>query len=166
MKVIKNVLPKKVQEQLKDFIFSKCPLYYLHNVTFKGDKKYCPAFGNSLIKNDAVVSEQASLLNVFKETIKGNVINANLIVQLPLNSKVISKVDQIHIDNNEPHQVFLYYVNDSDGDTVIYKNKKEWKRFTPKQGSMITFDGSLYHSAEQPKKGTRCVINLNVTSPK
>ena len=76
------------------------------------------------------------------------------------------KVNMPHVDLYYPHTVILYYVNDSDGDTVIYKNKKEWKRFTPKQGSMITFDGSLYHTAEQPKNGTRCVINLNVTSPK
>jgi len=163
MKVIKNVLPKKVQEQLKHFIFSKCPLYYLNNVTFEGDKKYCPAFGHSLIRDDAVVSEQANLLNLFKETIKGNVVNAKILLQVPLNPKVISKIDQTHIDNEEPHQVFIYYVNDSDGDTIIYKNKKEYKRFTPKQGSMITFDGSLYHTAEQPTKGTRCIINLNVT---
>mgnify|MGYP003111022001 CR=1 FL=1 len=43
------------------------------------------------------------------------------------------------------------------------KIKKEWKRVTPKQGTILTFDGSLWHTAEQPTKGTRCIINFNVT---
>ena len=50
----------------------------------------------------------------------------------------------------------LYYVLDSDGDTIIYNEKKDSdnytikKRVTPKQGKVVLFDGQLYHTAEQP----------------
>jgi|TARA_R100000479_G_scaffold175283_1_gene125927 hypothetical protein len=163
MKIIENALNKEVQEKLKDFIFTKFPLYYLENVTFEHTKKYAPGFGHVFIKDDVVVSEQANLLNLFKDVIKGNVKRCRLFLQLPLNQKLIPKIDPLHIDDPAPHQVYIYYVVDSDGDTVIYKNKKEWKRVTPKQGTILTFDGSLWHTAEQPTKGTRCIINFNVT---
>lgn len=162
MKIIENALNKATQEQLKDFVLSKFPWYYVSNVTFTGSKHYAPAFGHVFIDNGKVVSEQANMLDLFKHVIKGNIIHARSFLQLPLNKKLIGKTDPLHIDRNEPHTVFIYYLLDSDGDTIIYKNKKEWKRVTPKQGTILTFDGSLWHTAEQPTKGTRCIINFNV----
>ena len=43
-------------------------------------------------------------------------------LQLPLNLKDRS-LDAPHIDADRDHLVILYYVNDSDGDTVIYNEK-------------------------------------------
>jgi len=42
------------------------------------------------------------------------------------------------------------------------KDKKIVKRVTPKQGTLIMFDGETYHSAEQPKKNVRCVVNFDI----
>ena len=97
-------------------------------------------------------------------------------LQLPLDNDFIGEgVDTPHIDLYEPHWVFLYYVIDSDGDTIIYdyksKNKddipyfedvKEIKRITPKQGRVVVFDGAHWHTADQPRKNKRCIINFNV----
>ena len=33
---------------------------------------------------------------------------------------------------------------------------------TPKQGRVVLFDGGLFHTAEQPTKNTRCVVNYNL----
>ena len=57
-----------------------------------------------------------------------------------------------HIDvRTIPHFAMLYYVNDADGDTVVYlknpleyKNTKEY-RFTPKKGKIVYFPGHLPH---------------------
>ena len=86
-------------------------------------------------------------------------------------------VDTPHLDRFEPHLVFLYYVCDSDGDTIIYDYKtekegdvpffedvKELKRITPKQGRVVIFDGMYWHTAEQPTKDVRCVINFNIST--
>jgi len=68
-----------------------------------------------------------------------------------------------HIDNNSPHLVFIYYVKDSDGDTIFYKDDKvtEIKRVTPKKGRIAFFDGSIYHTGSRPSKTHRILINLN-----
>ena len=68
----------------------------------------------------------------------------------------------IHIDRPENHMVMLYYVNDSDGDTIFYDdNENEIKRVTPKKGRIAFFDGSIKHSGSSPSNSTRIVINYN-----
>lgn len=69
-----------------------------------------------------------------------------------------------HVDLLESHLVFLYYVNDSDGDTVIFKEGKEYARITPKQGRILAFDGSFLHAGSHPYNSeSRIVINFNLT---
>jgi hypothetical protein len=75
-----------------------------------------------------------------------------------------------HIDQVEEHRVLLYYVNDSDGDTVFFNEKFEkglknltvFKKISPKKGRVIVFDGNRYHCASNPiNSDVRCVINYN-----
>ena len=39
---------------------------------------------------------------------------------------------------------------------------KEKQRVKPKQGRVVIFDGAFWHTATQPSKGIRCVINTDV----
>ena len=90
-------------------------------------------------------------------------------LQLPLNIKDRS-VDRPHRDMYETNNFFvvLYYVCDSDGDTIIYNETGSSDKYTlkqkitPKQGRVAIFDGCLYHTAEQPLNNVRCVINYNL----
>ena len=96
--------------------------------------------------------------------------------QLPLNNVDKDILDPVHIDDeNIPHMVVLYYVKDSDGDTIIYNNHYEKdkekplennleikKTVTPKKGRVVIFDGWFWHTAQQPSNDIRCVINYNV----
>ena len=67
----------------------------------------------------------------------------------------------------EDHYVCLYYVNDSEGDTIIFdNNKKEIQRITPKKGRIVFFDGSLEHCSTRPSTRTRAVLNFNFTATK
>jgi len=85
----------------------------------------------------------------------------------------------IHTNRDIPHLVMLYYVNDSDGDTILYdKTLKDipfeidypddycklniTHRISPKKGRILFFDGSVYHSPSTPTKSMRCIISLDL----
>ena len=86
-----------------------------------------------------------------------------------------------HVDlmTTEPFKTFVYYVDDSDGDTTIFnkkymstdeptvlsKNQPDLQPIftsTPKRGEGVYFDGLLYHSGNSPVKyKSRCIINFD-----
>jgi hypothetical protein len=92
-----------------------------------------------------------------------------------------------HTDLHNPCKVALLYLNDSDGDTVIYNERYQpvlstlggnveiepeivpvltiRETVTPKANRMVIFDGNLYHSGSTPTKVPRRVaININYTT--
>ena len=85
-------------------------------------------------------------------------------------------VDTPHVDMVAPHFVMLYYVCDSDGDTIIYNEKTKFdgchpdykmnytikKKVSPKQGRVVLFDGRHFHTAEQPNHNLRCIVNYDL----
>ena len=95
-----------------------------------------------------------------------SVIKGRSFLQLPINFKG-EREDTPHVDIVDDHFVMLYYVCDSDGDTIIYNEQEKsdsytvQKRITPKQGRVVLFDGSYYHTAEQPLNNIRCVVNYD-----
>lgn len=76
-----------------------------------------------------------------------------------------------HVDQDTDHKVFLYYVNDADGDTVFFNQFWNGKdphpltedvRVSPKMGRGVVFDGLQYHCSTSPTKSNyRCVINID-----
>lgn len=90
----------------------------------------------------------------------------------------------MHIDTGTNHIVIIYYINDSDGDTLLFTNKKGnsaesikdnfnsvntddfelLQRVSPKKGRVLIFNGNLYHYGEYPTKGNRFVINYNTAA--
>jgi hypothetical protein len=72
-------------------------------------------------------------------------------------------VNMPHIDSFIDHKVALYYVNDSDGDTVFFKEDGTIiQSVSPKRGRFVVFDGTQYHAGRHPKNSDmRIVINFN-----
>ena len=75
-----------------------------------------------------------------------------------------------HVDFIFPNTSTVYYVNDTDGDTILYgvdekalKSKLEIKeRISPKANRLIMYDGGLLHTGSSPTKHkTRILINSN-----
>lgn len=90
-------------------------------------------------------------------------------------SKGKELINMPHIDNTHEHTVLLYYVNDSDGDTILYDKLwdeshdntdvelKVLERVTPKAGRAVIFNGLRYHSSSNPiKANKRIVLNINL----
>ena len=177
---IKNVLIG--EETFNDYYF---PWYFTQDVTNQKDKN---SQKRSALTHQYVISEDDTdtvgtidsvfhdlfipLLNkacnkVDKQNI--SIIKGRSFLQLPINYKG-KKEDTPHIDIIDSHFVMLYYVCDSDGDTILYNEQKKsdnytvQKRITPKQGRVVLFDGNFYHTAEQPTDNVRCVVNYDLTS--
>ena len=142
------------------------------NLTVSEDKQYSHAASFNTTKMSDIHDLGSDILHTFakkhgieiKETlrIKANILNKT------------NKKDHIHpphTDMNIPHMVLLYYVNDSDGNTIIFNEKYCFeetpiltidKVITPKAGSAILFDGLTYHSSSSPKNTKeRIVLNIN-----
>ena len=75
-----------------------------------------------------------------------------------------------HVDFFVPHYTGLYYINNSDGDTIIYHQKElsnnytELTRSSPEKGKIFIFDGEHYHSSGTPKNSShRLVATFNFT---
>tara|TARA_R110000803_G_scaffold200081_1_gene264307 strand:+ start:1105 stop:1689 length:585 start_codon:yes stop_codon:yes gene_type:complete len=68
-----------------------------------------------------------------------------------------------HRDANYIHNVLILYLNDSDGDTIIFDdNSKIKKRITPKKNRVVIFKGINYHAGCNPYKSKkRIVLNIN-----
>ncbi len=76
-----------------------------------------------------------------------------------------------HVDFLIPHWVLIYYVCDSDGDTVFFKKAQpnreivEECRIKPKMGRAVIFDGSWYHASSSPiEHDRRLVVNIDFTT--
>tara|TARA_B100000945_G_scaffold114458_1_gene90803 strand:+ start:131 stop:730 length:600 start_codon:yes stop_codon:yes gene_type:complete len=170
--IIKEILLGDRQYKGYDF-----PWYLTHDVTkpAKADSQLRPAFFHGYVDYPSELS--SSFHDLFTKLIQNScgklrlenvrVIQGRSFCQLPISSEVVS-VDTPHIDTKDDHFVMLYYVCDSDGDTIIYNETVEsenytiQQRITPKQGRVVLFDGAYYHTAEQPLNNIRCVVNYNL----
>ena len=176
---IRNILMGNYQYRKEDF-----PWYYTEDVTgaYDSDSQHRTALGHDyvFIENEYnLTGERISIFHYLflpmlknvcqKMNIKNvNVLQGRSFLQFPLNLKD-KNVDTPHIDlHHREHLVVLYYVCDSDGDTIIYNEREQSNTYTikqkvtPKQGRMVLFDGSLYHTAEQPLNNVRCIVNYNL----
>lgn len=180
--IIDNVIEKKLQDSIeKELLGINFSWFFTPDITNskKNKNQKRPAFKHFYYNNDVVNSSYFHLIHPLMNTISekskidGKLIQARSFLQLPLNEKFIgTELDTPHIDRETSHTVFLYYVCDSDGDTILYdyigtKKKdldklKITKRIKPKKGRVVIFNGLRWHTAEQPKNNIRCIINFNI----
>jgi len=76
----------------------------------------------------------------------------------------------VHRDMETPHWTAVYYLNDCDGSTVIFRETEIAEKYyplhksEPKKGKVVVFDGTHYHASTCPKvfnKRIVCTINFS-----
>jgi len=190
--VIDNVISKEAQEEIKNLLYSNSfPWFYVSDITYGEDEtneKRC-GFGHYLVLDKQVNSPYLNTIlpivyNVrdklkYKKNKIAEIYKCRAFLQIPL-IKEKAVFDDPHIDQKDPHTVILYYVNDNEARTRIYKNqfnknihKKqiipktknliEYKTITPKQGRAVVFNGKYFHTEEQPIKSNKCILNFNIS---
>ena len=188
--VFDNILDLEYQERIKNILIGEetyndyyFPWYFTQDVTkYKDvDSQKRSAFFHGYVVSDHDNNNVGTVDSVFHDLFipliknvcnkidKQNVdiIKGRSFLQLPINYTG-ERVDTPHVDIVNDHFVMLYYVCDSDGDTIIYNEQVKsdrytvQRRITPKQGRVVLFDGSYYHTAEQPLNNIRCVVNYDL----
>jgi len=184
---IENVVPKLYQDQIEAETTSDGMAWYFRlepgrTVSVLGasgvDATYS-GFTNTVFHVDNVGAPQSSmtalllpLLFTFCEK-AGRPFNRLLRIRLGLYPRImVDAIHHPHVDFYYPHYNALYYVNDADGDTVLFKETSEdvsqamlpafirerqftiAKRVTPKKGKMIGFEGKQYHASMHPMQAT------------
>ena len=114
------------------------------------DSKFFPLVYSLLHKN--------KLSNYFIDRIKIN-------TTFPYPNTTKKNYGLIHPDFTLPNRKgmsIIYYINNSDGDTVFFDNNlNEKKRISPRQGKAIVFDSDIYHAGSCPINSPyRQIINF------
>jgi hypothetical protein len=192
---IENVIPKLYQDQIEAEATSDAMAWYFHAESARPDLNFSQSFGGffHMAYDAAVVASpvrsaiNAALVPVlFMFCEKAQIgFHSLLRVRLGLFTRTLLdvKFHNPHVDSEEPHGVALYYVNESDGDTVVFKETSadvpipesaehanagrftELKRIPPRRGKMAYFDGKHYHASMHPMRhASRIVITFNFTT--
>jgi hypothetical protein len=168
-----NIIPIYIQDHIEKILLNKyendtIPYYYSGNVTNKENPRKEEGFSSTIFRFPQLFAYGATLLSPlytfldYKNFILRELIQSRTFLQLPECHE--SEVQSIHLDLQEPHFALIYYVTDSDGDTVFYDDSfNEFKRITPKKGRIAFFDGTIHHAGSTPTNNIRSLINTNFT---
>ena len=179
--IFDNIIDSKAQKEIQNIIFNNIRWQFIPDVTNPDNKQQRPGFNYRFITDPEKIhkwhTEMCIIVDAACKKInfkRKDCLQGRSFLQLPLNLKDRS-IDAPHVDADVDHMVVLYYVNNSDGDTIIYENKFESydniplkkdliekKRVTPKAGRVVLFNGKHWHTSCQPEHNVRCIINYNV----
>jgi len=147
------------------------PYYYNENQIKDNNKGQIFGFTHCLYRDQKVNSSAFKLflplISEFstKAKVKAKSIfrlQVNLIFNQLVNNEVIQNTIHRDVENIDGNFVsFIYYVIDSDGDTIIYNDDLTVKeRASPMENNCIYFNSRDLHTATLPKKHKkRIVIN-------
>lgn len=141
---------------------------FTHTLFFDGK----PSRYWSLIKPMLYIMAQKSGVPALSKSVVTYRCKANLLTQLNGSNKDnfnLPHIDPAHFEKEGDNWIFLYYLNDSDGETFIFNETAEnglpekvtvRKRIMPKANTGILFRDNIFHASSNPIK-SRSRMNLN-----
>jgi hypothetical protein len=88
----------------------------------------------------------------------------NIIAQLQLVTNEGVRQGITHVDmptHATPYFSTVYYVNNSDGPTVLYNSDgSKLVSCEHERGKVIMFDGNIFHHSSKPTIDIRCIVNF------
>ena len=129
--------------------------------------------------NSSISQEMIPLFNEFKNVennikLKSLIANLNMPVTSTEEKYGIPHVDQRPTNLTKQNLTGIYYVNDCDGDTILFKEKFDGNslldynlnikaRIQPRKNRFVYWDSRTYHAAPICNTVSRIVVVLNVT---
>lgn len=181
---IENVVDQKYQNEIYDLVTDiQFPWHFMEDTTTeKATEKTSttPAFGNVIYHPgqssnpyaeffkplvNAIVDKAGMELIVVHRIRLGFLLNTKYsLVGSPYQHNAV------HRDMDTPHLTAVYYLNECDGPTVIFRETELSEKYytlhksEPKKGKVVVFDGLHYHASTCPKvfnKRIACTINFS-----
>jgi hypothetical protein len=189
---IDNIIPVDYQNHIEKIMLgSNFPWYYNPNLV-SPDQPFLQradnhqGFNHLFLEEGKASSYFESVYPLVLSITSQPCISANNLVRMRANLTLNAAGSSLqhhlpHIDTWRPHWVAIYYVNDSDGDTIIFNETNNTynsgqsdidktltgkftikQRVTPKKGKVLIFEGKYYHTSSWPTTNKcRSVINMN-----
>jgi hypothetical protein len=191
--IIDNFIPKILQNKLESVALGENNVDYY----FRRDSSYYPNDERAveLRKNDSNIidkKEWVFLHDLYVNNVESkfykdfsclfrhmqnNVFNTANLLRL----RLVLSPPLPHAQHNygPPHfdhdlnnvKAAVYYVSDSDGDTILFEEtylesrdaskKTLLQRISPKKGRIVIFDAVRFHSTSWPTKKERVIVNMN-----
>lgn len=181
-KILDGLLSEKYQNYIESHLKDTDTWRYRESlVDKKGPWAHLSGFSNVFLNEDGIRNNDifnivAPITKIACDHVGYNITSicyARSFLTLPIpGAKGISSP---HVDiDDEDHLVCLYYVNDADGDTILFDKMDMGEEFdesqelnilariTPKKGRILLFCGRQYHAASLPEKGARIIVNFDI----
>lgn len=161
--VVDDFLAEDEHAKIHDALCSPFfPWYFQENITDRNANGSVSDFGfnHRLFHNQRSESEYFDLLSTLISSIQeqfgvGGILRAR--ADMTVNSGK-SHQHGWHIDSEQPHAAFVYYVNSSDGNTAFIDGSE----VECKENRLLGFLGSLVHTGSSPVHNQRrIIINMN-----
>tara|TARA_R110000803_G_C11813537_1_gene301009 strand:+ start:60 stop:611 length:552 start_codon:yes stop_codon:yes gene_type:complete len=170
IEVYDDIIPEHISDFIEKLVLKNggVPLHYTHNIAKKSSNIFHPGFGDTFFhpSNNIILPYTYPFLEVLYrlgnhiDMIIEGILHCRAFVHLPSPNP---GPDEVHIDTKANHYVCLYYINDSEGDTILFEDDKktEITRVPPKKGRIVFFEGSTYHCSSRPATKTRAILNFD-----
>ena len=182
IKIIENFVNDNFHKQVcESVIHDNMPWYFQTGTMWPGyesppnipNSYDAPQFVHSIYNEGKVVSNLAPLVDniAWKLSLTENIYTGKIFrAKINLNYQSITipidghyKPHRDLIDHNEVKSIIaIYYLNDCDGDTLIFDDTLNIiKRISPKANMLIYFDGKYLHAGSPPRKSNnRILLNM------
>lgn len=182
-----NVVDHEYQRSIYNLVTDiNFPWHFLEDTTMErsNDPKYStPGFVNMVYHDSREVNPHFDFFKpLLEQTLEKTGFTLNKLYRMRLgflmNTKYMLpsmpyKHNTPHRDYDQEHYTAVYYVNQSDGDTVIFHEIEPSEKYrpmhksTPDQGKVLLFNGWHYHASSCPKMFTkRIALTMNFTATK
>jgi hypothetical protein len=188
--IFDDIIEESDQIKLEEYVKNRDLKWnYQHNITgFYGGTGSLKLPANVLKGIDIDNKEILNIINLIKLNSLGKInreferdYRCKINWTSPINESYDFK-NLIHVDMNVEHIAIVYYINDTDGNTIFLNNKKgntaEFyqrnfegidvddfeivNRIPPKKGRAVIFDGNIHHYGEYPTITDRFIINFDL----
>jgi hypothetical protein len=188
IKVLDNVTSTANVKYLESLMLDQ-PWYYIKNTAYNQfdtleQKPYEASWVSMMYNNNEIMNPLMNLAHsvLIKALHDANIsINKLIRIRAGLTTRTPFSVTHTpHVDWDSSHMSAIYYLNDSDGETIFYKEiwdtnltvkSYDWvkernfnilEKITPKADRIVIFDGIRFHSSTAPQKNNyRLTINFN-----